>query len=184
MSTQLDSNPTLTPQSTTIHPPGLHVRPRRVFTGDSIRGLRRRSTQTHWAVFDGENYLTTWDTRKRAERHASGTPVVEKREFGGGFRVWRGAWAVESASESAALTERRRVVRCGCRVVLKAEDFKRGARDYSNGLVCYDCFAELCEDARQERLADESYVEIIAEETYAGLPAECGGEECGDVVHF
>jgi hypothetical protein len=130
------------PQSTQIQPAesrtGLHVRTRPRHYNRC--GSRRHSTSIDCMVFDGETRLTTWPTRKQAERHATGTPVVEKFP-GGGFRVWRGAVSVNAATYEEAQAERKRKLYCVCNSFLRAEDFKRGARNSISQLLCCRCAA-------------------------------------------
>lgn len=50
---------------------------------------------------------------------------------------------------------------CPCGVELTVADVERNARDYSNNLVCLDCYYRLCEDAESDRQAEESYAELV-----------------------
>lgn len=60
--------------------------------------------------------------------------------------------------------------RCPCGEPLTEKDKERNARDYGGSLVCYDCYARLCEDAWNDELAERAYAEMVEAGEFMPVP--------------
>ncbi|HEV2704941.1 MAG TPA: hypothetical protein VGV59_03395 [Pyrinomonadaceae bacterium] len=53
-------------------------------------GSRRPGQRLRFEVFDGDQWLVTHDTRRDAERHVAGKPII-RATHAHGFELWTGA---------------------------------------------------------------------------------------------